>query len=210
MNYSIGLIRFVFAVILVAALQQQAKTQDKPVIRDRHGNTLSVDRDEYTGTARSIYGLVANSKDYGFDYKSLDSSNIDTLGRKLIDDYSYVLGFTSENLSFVEARQWNRQEWTAHFRQTYKGIPVEGSTADIVVFESGAILHLGGRAYPNVSAPTNPLIAPARASQIAREELSAKEATLLRGPDLCILPELHGKSFSYQLAWKLYFDTKEH
>lgn len=180
-----------------------AYAQHSAEATDPHGKKVRVHFDAKLGTARSISGFSEHIRGYGLAHEDLSRASIRELGKKLFDDYSRILGFSSRNLREKGISHAGAM-WSASYTQVVNNVPVEGSHAGFDIGRWGDILHLNMKWYPNVTVETTPSLSASRALEIAKRYYSGGDTIPGIGAhELVILPEEVNGQFVYHLAWKL-------
>lgn len=170
--------------------------------KDKQGKTLQAEIHEKTGTARRIFGLNLDTRQYGYDRSSLSAETVKELGKRLIDDYEEILKASSKNINLKKV-DTDAQWWFVEFEQVVSGIPVYSSEIGFSVDPQGRVITLGATAHPNASITPGPRIPASRALEAAKERFQHDSVIVLLQPEVTILPIENDSAFTYHLAWRV-------
>ncbi|MDP2208408.1 MAG: T9SS type A sorting domain-containing protein [Bacteroidota bacterium] len=189
-------------LFLLLCLFENLQGQRIISFRDKHGNTLQAEVDEKTGSAKRIFGLNLNTRQYGYDRSSLTSETVKQLGKRLIDDYEEILKTSSKNVNLKKV-DTDGQWWFVEYEQTFAGIPVYSSEAGFTIDPQGNIVTAGAVVFPNISIRTQATVPSFQAMSKVKEEFGSDSATVENEPELFIIPIEHEANYKYYLVWKI-------
>lgn len=192
------------ACVLVVLLSvfQILPAQQSITFQNKHGVTLQAQIDPKTGSARHIFGLPDQIRQYGLTSTILNIKTVDNMGKQLIDDYSNVLKVSSTSVRLRKA-DTDGSWWFADYQQTLSGVPVYGSEVGFSIDPQGTIVTLGSLAYPSINILTSPTVTAQEAEQRAKAAFGADSVTVKTAPELFVLPVENSSGFTYYLVWQL-------
>ncbi len=144
-------------------------------------------------------------RNYGFTLEQLgDTMMLDALFKKALDEQGSDFPVTSRDVGKARFQKILGMI-TVEYKQTYQGIPIEGTELGMSIWQkSGSIIGFGGRYYRNVRLTSAlPRIPASEALGIADRDcghpVNAIRSTM--APRLVILPMQTGEHVIYHLAW---------
>jgi len=187
-------------VVVLWAFYSTTFAQRSLEFKDRHGKTVHAIINPKTKTVESIHGFSENIQNYGLSLDKLNKESVNSMARKLIDDYSLITKISSREIKEQQISRGGRL-WIAEYHQAVNGIPVDGSQIGLAISAiSGDIIAFKLVTYPDVNITTRPSISSSDAVNIVKEDFPGE---VQEGPELVILPEEQDSSFTYHLAWKM-------
>jgi hypothetical protein len=116
--------------------------------------------------------LVSGS---GFDLPGavLSAEEAEAAARDFVDNTTSLWGLSSSQLE-TDGVKNGLGKWAVHFYQTRDGVRVLGSRLNVIMVESGRISAFGGDLWPQLQAPTAPLLTEDEAFARARETLASR------------------------------------
>jgi hypothetical protein len=138
--------------------------------------------------SRTLDYIPENVSNYGLTREGLNETNVDSLGRKLIDGHSKALNVSIKNIKKGKIQNdgiW----WMASYAQTFNGIPVEGSEIGFTIGQTGNIISLGATTFDSIKCEVTPSLTKENAVAVAKRDIGGTEHTVYGDPLLVILPE---------------------
>ena len=196
------IIRAVVLFMIIPFLVEFAIAQRNISFRDKQGRTLKAEIDNKTGSARRIFGLNLDTRQYGYERSHLSSETMKYIGKRLIDDYEEVLRISSKNIN-LKKMETDGEWWFVEYEQTFAGIPVYSSEIGFTVDPQGSIITAGAFVFPDISVRTQASVSSVQALSIEKEEFGDESATLDNEPELFVLPIERETQYRYYLTWKI-------
>ena len=122
---------FLFAFSSVSMAQEHLEE-----VRTSQGETVLVQSDSLTGTARHVLGIGANTRDYGI--AEVKQASVPALSAALFRDYAQALKVNPDALKLKKAKT-DAGMWFVTYAQTVGGVPVYGTEIGYTVNERGDV-----------------------------------------------------------------------
>lgn len=154
---------------------------------------------EETGTAHQVWG-------WGTQFATsrvATAEQAEALAREFIRINHELFGTTGEDL--VTAKVTNAAgKWGVVFEQVYKGLPVVGGRAHVLMTEAGRISNFGSDIHPGIDISINPATSSSEALDIAMGTVGYVEGrdSVQDEGELAVIPDPTGGGLSYHLAYR--------
>jgi len=160
-------------------------------------NRWRVDWNPRTGSPRVITGHFIKL------LEPARKDNVESAMRDLLSRYRQVLQVEPEdlllsNVDFQESinPQWSAGTWYVSFKQTYKGLPVEGGSVRMMIRDN-RVTQITSDFFPGIDLPTKPLFT----EKQAFETIKAFSTEMPLSSELIVYPKAGDKAVKYHLAW---------
>lgn|GEM_PF-3946546 len=187
-----GAVLFVLSIFFV----EFSIAQRIIAFKDKYGKSLQAEIDQKTGTAKRIFGLNLDTRQYGYDKLALSSETVKQLGRRLVDDYEQVLKTSSKDIRSKKV-DTDGQWWFVEYEQTVSGIPVYGSEIGFSIDPLGRVVTLGATAHPEAAITPASRIPSGRALDAAKQRFQLDSIIVLLEPELTVFPIENDSAFTY-------------
>jgi hypothetical protein len=104
-----------------------------------------------------------------------DRATAEELARRFVDQAEVLWGVGSSDLT-VKRTYHGMSKWSVHFTQQLDGLPVIGSRLTVTMMETGRLFAFGGDLWPELQAPSQPMLSEAQAERLVHEELLQRGA----------------------------------
>ena len=200
-------------VIIIAILSVAANfsfSQKLIEHKNKRGEANYVEIDKKSGAVRAIHRFNEHIKNYGLAREKLSKEIVLAYTKKLVDDYSDMLGISSKDLildDITDDGVW----WIVNYAQAVGKVPIEYTRLGFTIGKSGDILSPNVKIYPNVQINTSPSVNRDQAVQTIKNLTNIMpEVSGDQKPKLVILPSDVDSIFDQRLAWKLFLvSTRE-
>lgn len=169
--------------------------------KDKYGNELKVEFNTRDGGAHRIHGIKLNISKLGINNAGLDKNGIESITKKLTEDYREILKISYGNLK-LKMIENSTEIRSINYMQTYKNLPVINSEFGYSLDKEGNIISLGSDTFEKIDISIHPIVSINQAVSTAKNIFGNNDDEKLKQEsELVVYPIVENGSNKFLLCW---------